>query len=270
MESANEHLECDDALPHTRRAQSGDLSPQSKGHASDSQSGDASPQSKEQSSDSQCGDASPHTRRVQSGDASPQSKEHASDRQSGDASPHSKEYAVISSWPHAPPHWLFTPGIYMVTASTYKKVRLLNTPARLDLVQNCLFQVATEFGWSLEAWAILVNHYHFVGRSPDDPRTLRRLIGKLHMLTAKALNVLDGTPGRKVWFQYWDSLITYERSYLARLAYVHGNPVKHGLVRRATDYPWCSAGWFIEHAPGSFVETVRRLKTDRVVVPDDF
>lgn len=229
----------------------------------------------------ECGDTTPHTRSAQSGDVSPQSKEQSSERQSGDVSPqkhlecddvssHSKEYAVISSWPHAPPHWLFTPGIYMITASTYKKVRLLNTPARLDLVQNCLFEVAAEFGWSLEAWAVLSNHYHFVGRSPDDPRTLRRLIGKLHMLTAKALNVLDGTPGRKVWFQYWDSLITYERSYLARLAYVHGNPVKHGLVRRATDYPWCSAGWFIEHAPGSFVETVRRLKTDRVVVPDDF
>jgi putative transposase len=253
LESGDEHLDCGD-----EHLDCGDASPQSKEHASDRQSGDASPQSKEHASDRQ------------SGDASPQSKEHASDRQSGDTLAQSREYAVMRSWPHAPPHWLFTPGTYMVTASTYKKVRLLNTSARLDLVQNCLFEVAAEFGWRLEAWAILANHYHFVARSPDDPRTLRRLIGKLHMLTAKALNLLDGTPGRKVWFQYWDSLITYERSYLARLAYVHGNPVKHGLVRKATDYPWCSAGWFIEHAPGSFVETVRRLKTDRVAVPDDF
>lgn len=158
----------------------------------------------------------------------------------------------------------------MVTAATYKKAHLLNTPERLDLVQSRLFEVAAEFGWQLEAWAILVNHYHFVARSPDDPGTLRRLIGKLHMQTAKALNILDGASGRKVWFQYWDSLITYERSYLARLAYVHSNPVKHGLVRKATDYPWCSAAWFVERAPGSFVETLRRIKTDRVQVQDDF
>ena len=175
-----------------------------------------------------------------------------------------------ASWPHAPARWTFEPGIYMVTAATYRQEPLLTSPARLDMVQERLFAVAEEFGWRLEAWAILHNHYHFVARSPDDPRTLRRLVGKLHMTTSKELNLLDGTPGRKVWFQFWDGRITFERSYLARLAYVHANPVKHGLVKKATEYPWCSASWFVEIAPRSLVETLRRIKTDRVQVVDDF
>ncbi len=173
-------------------------------------------------------------------------------------------------WPHAPPHWLFEPGIYIVTAATYRKLPLLSTPEHLDLMRDRLFELANEFGWQLEAWAILANHYHFVARSPEDPETLRRLIAKLHMTTAKALNRLDRTPGRKVWFQYWESQLTYQRSYFARLAYVHANPVKHGLVRKATDYPWCSAAWFVEQAPLSFVKTLRGIKTDRVKVIDDF
>ena len=43
---------------------------------------------------------------------------------------------------------------------------------------------------------MLSNHYHFVARSPEDPATLKRVVSKLHMLTAKEVNRLDGTPGR--------------------------------------------------------------------------
>lgn len=174
------------------------------------------------------------------------------------------------NWPHAPAHWLFEPGIYMVTASTYHKVYHLKSPVRKDYFQERLFSIAAEFGWQLQAWAILSNHYHFIARSPDDPQTLRRFINKLHMTTAKEFNLQDGTPRRRVWYQYWDTHLTYQKSYLARLNYVHNNPVNHGLVSHAENYRWCSAAWFAQHAPPAFVETVKRFKTDRVNVFDDF
>ncbi len=173
-------------------------------------------------------------------------------------------------WPHAPSHWLFGPGIYIVTASTYRKVPRLSPPARKDFFQQSLFAIAAEFDWHLRAWAILNNHYHFIAVSPEDPGTLRRLIGKLHMTTAKAFNLQDQRPGRRVWFQYWDTRITYQRSYLARLNYVNNNPVKHGLATNAENYRWCSAAWFSQNAPASFVATVRRFPTDRVNVYDAF
>ena len=175
-----------------------------------------------------------------------------------------------TQWPHAPAHWLFEPGIYMLTASTYKKVHHLNTPERRNYFQGSLFSIAVEFDWKLQAWAIMSNHYHFIVVSPENPETLRRFIGKLHMTTAKEFNIQDNQPGRKVWFQYRDTHITFERSYLARLNYVNNNPVKHGVVVNAENYPWCSAGWFAQNAPSSFVETVRRFKIDRVKVYDDF
>src|SRR5882724_6584791 len=78
------------------------------------------------------------------------------------------------NWPHGPAHWLFEPGLYIVTASTYRKLPHLNSPLRLDFFQDCLFKCASEFGWNLRAWAVLANHYHFVAASPPDPRTLRK------------------------------------------------------------------------------------------------
>ena len=120
------------------------------------------------------------------------------------------------NWPHTPKHWLFEPGTYMVTTGTYQKLPHLNSPQRLDFFLESLFARAGEFGWDFRAWAVLANHYHFIAHSPSDPGTLRKFLGKLHMQTAKQINLWDNTPGRKVWFQFWDSHITFERSYLAR------------------------------------------------------
>ena len=174
------------------------------------------------------------------------------------------------NWPHAPTHWLFEPGLYMVTAGTHQKLPHLKTSERLDFFLESLFAHAGEFGWELRAWAVLANHYHFVAVSPPDPGTLRKFLGKLHMQTAKQINLWDNTPGRKVWFQFWDSRITFEKSYLARLHYVHYNPALHGVVPLAENYKWCSASWFARNASPALVATVKSFKTDRLTVPDDF
>ena len=67
-----------------------------------------------------------------------------------------------------------------------------------------------------------------------------------------------------------ETRISHQKSYLARLRYVNENPVKHRLVGVATQYKWCSAAWFESHAPGSFVASVRRFRTDRLDIWDDF
>lgn len=174
----------------------------------------------------------------------------------------------MPDWPHSPLHRLGEGGAFMVTASTYSKQRFLSTPARLTLVRDTLFELALATGWLLQAWAILPNHYHFVALSPEDGETLRPLIKKLHGRTSRLLDEQDGTPGRRVWFQYWDSLLTYERSYYARLNYVHQNPVKHGLVKQAEAYRWCSAGWFARTATPAFYRRIRAMATDRLNVVD--
>jgi len=156
----------------------------------------------------------------------------------------------------------------MVTASTYNRQLFLHTPERLTLVLDTLFELALEMGWLLQAWAVLPNHYHFIAQSPQDGETLRPLIKKLHGRTSHQLNQEDGSRGRRVWFQYWDTLLTYERSYLARLNYVHQNPVKHGLVRQAEAYRWCSAGWFARTATPAFYRRTRAMATDRLNVID--
>ncbi|MFC4993910.1 transposase [Rubritalea tangerina] len=172
-------------------------------------------------------------------------------------------------WPHAPPHYTRDSGIYMVTAGTMGKEHFFKSWKQLAYLQDVLLELAQKYEWQLQAWAVFPNHYHFIALSPDEPQ-LRRFIQHLHSVSARFVNQIDGSPGRRVWFNYWDSLITYETSHYARLKYVNENAVHHGLVRKASLYPWCSARWFERVADTSYYHTVNSFKTDTLRVRDDF
>jgi putative transposase len=135
---------------------------------------------------------------------------------------------------------------------------------KLTFLEQSLLTLAKQYQWQLEAWAVFTNHYHFVARSNQDSASLKELLNHLHADSARELNRTDGTIGRTVWFNFWDTKLTYERSYLARLNYVHQNPVKHGLVLKANQYSWCSAAWFERVAPPAMVKTIYSFKTDKL------
>ncbi len=96
------------------------------------------------------------------------------------------------------------------------------------------------------------------------------MLSLLHEKTAKWINRLDQSPGRKIWHNFFETKLTFEKSYLARLAYTHRNAVKHGLVHVAEHYPWCSAGWFAGVATSAQLKTLATFGDARLRVPDDF
>ena len=125
----------------------------------------------------------------------------------------------IGNWHHGPLHLFMPNTLYMVTASTLNKQRIFDSPAKLQLLQDTLFEVTQAYEWELQAG---------------------------------------------------DTCLTYEKSFYARLNYVHNNPVKHGLVPSAAQYSFCSAKWFKENADQDMYDKVISVPYDRVRVQDDF
>ena len=184
-----------------------------------------------------------------------------------------REQTKQHDWPHAPAHRLGSAGAFMVTAGTYQKQPFLNTPERRDDFLRCFFSLSDEFQWRLQAWAVLSNHYHFIALTPENALTadsLKSMLKELHRQTSRAWNIKDGVKGRRVWYNYWESHITFERSYFARLKYVHNNPVHHGVTDNASNYRWCSKPWLENHSTRAFVRTLESFKTDRLNIFDDF
>jgi len=172
-------------------------------------------------------------------------------------------------WPHSPVHRLSSGGSYFVTASTYHKAHYFRGTDRLRVLHRGLLTVARQYQWRLEAWAVFSNHYHFVAHSPPDMPNASNLSDMLSVLHVKMAGWIN-TPGRRVWFNFWETRLTYQKSFLARLNYVHQNAVKHGLVAVANQYPWCSARWFERSASPAVIKSIYSFKINRLQVMDDF
>lgn len=99
---------------------------------------------------------------------------------------------------------------------------------------------------------------------------MHRLIQHLHSDAAAELNKLDGTPRRRVRYQYLDRCLTFEKSYYPRLNCVMNNPVRHTLVPAASHHHFRSAGWFNTRTSSAFARKVASFKYDLIQEPDDF
>ncbi len=124
------------------------------------------------------------------------------------------------AWPHAPIHRIGSDGVYIVTGATLYKKSLFSTADKLTLLEDQILTLAQFYGWQLEAWAVFMNHYHLIARGEPCAKRLDHYLKHIHGNTARELNVLDRAVGREVWYNYWETRLTYERSYLARLNYV--------------------------------------------------
>jgi putative transposase len=104
-------------------------------------------------------------------------------------------------WPHAPSRNFSGTGSNIVTASTYHKAKLFDSAAKLDFLNDLMFDVFEEFGWEPKAWAIFPNHHHFVAFQEASEINLMKMVKKLHGKSAIDLNKIDGTSGRTVWYR---------------------------------------------------------------------
>lgn len=127
----------------------------------------------------------------------------------------------------------------MVTASTVARTPHLGTPERRDAFACHLHRTCREHRIELLAWVVLREHYHLV-ICPEAPDEFPIWIETLHGGHSKACNEEDGTIGRQVWYQYWDTSLWTEGDLWSRVNYVHRNPVKHGYVSDPAHWQWSS------------------------------
>ena len=176
----------------------------------------------------------------------------------------------MTKWHHAPPHRLKPIGKYMITAATLHKEHFFANPKHLDQLQHTLFSLIKRYQIELKAWALFSNHYHLILEVHPESEELSSFIRHFHSLSARELNHSTSQPGRRIWYQFWDTLLTYQDSYHARLRYVMQNPVHHDLVTDAKEYQWCSAQWFTKNAEPGHCKTIMSYKCNRINVNDGF
>jgi putative transposase len=142
---------------------------------------------------------------------------------------------------NAPPHLFRAGAIYMVTAHIYCREPVLTPSGRKRDWIAAFLKSASIYSWRVHAWVVLDNHYHILVQAPElTAVSLPKFISSYHKFTSHKWNREDITPGRRVWWNYWDTCVRSEREYRNRMFYIERNPVKHGLVLHGSQYPFSS------------------------------
>jgi putative transposase len=149
-----------------------------------------------------------------------------------------------------------------LTFSCYRRIRFLRAERPCRWLAAAVEAARRRMGFDLWAFVFMPEHVHLIVR-PHDPGARvaavlkaikqpvgRRAIGHLERHAPRWLPRLTRRRNGRVERLFWqpgggyDRNLTEPSTLAATLAYLHENPVRRGLVERAGDWRWSSAGWY--------------------------
>jgi putative transposase len=130
--------------------------------------------------------------------------------------------------------------------------RLLTT--HIETLRQAMRTVRQRHPFEIVAAVVLPDHLHAIWRLPkgDADFPLRWALIKAGFSralppTAAVDSSRAAKREREVWQRrYWEHMIRDETDLTRHVDYIHFNPVKHGHVRRAADWPYSTIHRYIE------------------------
>jgi putative transposase len=123
----------------------------------------------------------------------------------------------------------------------------------IDLLRECVSAERARRPFQINAWVVLPEHSHWLWTLPEgdaDYSTRWRRIktdfsrSLPRSESRSATRVRNGE--RAIWQRrFWEHQIRDEEDYARHVDYIHINPVKHGCVTRAADWPHSSFSNFV-------------------------
>jgi putative transposase len=151
-------------------------------------------------------------------------------------------------------------------------VNLLKLRTRLqehdyERLARSVTKMRAKHGFVLTAWVFLPDHWHAI-IYPPHPLPISTVLKAVKVSAMISINLGREETGELWQGRFFDRALRTVKEYHETVEYIHLNPVRRGLVRRAEDWKWSSAR---EYAGAGSEEQERRcgLKIDRVRLPAD-
>jgi len=141
-----------------------------------------------------------------------------------------------------------------LTYSCFNRLPLLGEPSVLDLYVAELHRQSNRLKFNLTAYVVMPEHVHLIvvpadGRIEPVLRGIkqgfaRQMLTRLRDEGHPVLDQLVGPHGKPVFWQRgggYDRNLRSGDDIREKIAYIHTNPVRRGLVERAEDWAWSSA-----------------------------
>jgi putative transposase len=142
---------------------------------------------------------------------------------------------------------------YFFTVNLAERNKTLLVDYIVEL-RSAINQVKGRHPFKLDAMVVLPDHLHAMLTLPEDDKnypTRWRLIKAGFSRQIPNLERVTDSRSRKgergIWQRrYWEHLIRSDNDYENHVSYIHFNPVKHGYVNQATEWPFSTIHDFIK------------------------
>ena len=131
--------------------------------------------------------------------------------------------------------------IFFVTSNLARGAADLS-PIERDLVLNSLSETRTTHGFLLFGYVVMPDHIHALFAVIAS--SLAEIMHQWKASTARSVQKLRGKHGPLWQARYFDFICRRTRDVANKLDYIHENPVMAGLVSRADEWRWSSAGFY--------------------------
>ncbi|MFD2740446.1 transposase [Sulfitobacter aestuarii] len=171
---------------------------------------------------------------------------------------------------------MFVPGgTYFFTVNLAERGTDLLT-REIGLLRSAYAAMTGQHPLRAEAMVVLPDHLHAVWTLPPGDADFSIRWKKLKAIFSRHCPIHEEVSGNKarkgersIWQRrFWEHCIRDEGDFAAQVHYCHWNPVKHGLVKRAEDWPYSTihrdAGWvkptrqFSERTPNPANQALRQ------------
>jgi putative transposase len=134
---------------------------------------------------------------------------------------------------------------WFFTVVTHRRIPILTTDSARKCLREAIIQCRKLYPFTMEAWVLLPDHMHCIWELIDDDLDYSRRWSIIKRKFTQAY-VHDNQKPPFWQNRFWAHLITDEKDYENHINYIHYNPVKHGLVEKASGWPWTSLHHMIE------------------------
>jgi putative transposase len=141
---------------------------------------------------------------------------------------------------------------YFFTVNLLDRQQTLLTD-HISLLKRCVRTVKHHHPFQINAMVVLPDHLHAIWTLPDGDANfskrwmlIKSAFSRSLPKTAYLKTNRIAKRERGIWQRrFWEHLIRNEADYERHVDYIHFNPVKHGYVDRAADWPYSSIHRFI-------------------------
>lgn len=144
----------------------------------------------------------------------------------------------------------FQGGYYFFTVVTYKRKKLFNDEKARNILREAFTQMKIRYDYETIALCLLPEHLHCIWKLPDGDCDFSirwayvkgQFSRKFRQQAVQKLPVNHSRIRKgelQIWQRrFWEHYIRDEKDLQRHVDYIHYNPMKHGLVKDVSLWPW--------------------------------